>query len=267
MSQANIVIVNGSGLVVRTAINNALQAITSNFRGPGEPNPAYAGMLWEDTTNMLVKQRNANNNGWITVGTLDAVNWGLLSSGEVATTPTPNKVLRMNAQGELPTNITGSSASCVGNAASSTKLKTSRKISGVDFDGTKDISIPIIPTGGIIMWSGSIESIPSGWALCNGANGTPNLMDKFIVGAGSGYGVGATGGEASHVLTTEELPPHNHALNVMGSTDADNNHTVANEFQTGPDGFCGWKYTQNTGSGWGHENRPPYYALAYIMRL
>jgi hypothetical protein len=50
----------------------------------------------------------------------------------------------------------------------------------------------IIPVGGIILWSGSIASIPTGWALCNGSNGTPNLMDKFIIGAGNSYNVGNT---------------------------------------------------------------------------
>lgn len=49
-----------------------------------------------------------------------------------------------------------------------------------------------IPVGGIIMWSGSIASIPSGWALCNGSNSTPNLTDKFIIGAGNSYAVGGT---------------------------------------------------------------------------
>ena len=52
-------------------------------------------------------------------------------------------------------------------------------------------------TGMIMMWGGSIASIPSGWALCNGSNGTPDLRDRFIVGAGSGYSVGATGGSVT----------------------------------------------------------------------
>jgi len=51
-----------------------------------------------------------------------------------------------------------------------------------------------IPAGTIAIWSGSVASIPSGWYLCNGANGTPNLRDRFVVGAGSSYAVGATGG-------------------------------------------------------------------------
>ena len=54
------------------------------------------------------------------------------------------------------------------------------------------------PTGGIIMWSGAIVDIPAGWYLCDGNNGTPNLVDKFVVGAGGTYAKGATGGSGSH---------------------------------------------------------------------
>lgn len=55
-------------------------------------------------------------------------------------------------------------------------------------------SVTPIPSGGILIWSGSIGSIPVGYYLCNGSNGTPDLRDKFVVGAGSTYAVGNTGG-------------------------------------------------------------------------
>lgn len=58
-----------------------------------------------------------------------------------------------------------------------------------------------IPTGVICMWSGTVATVPSGWGLCNGANGTPNLCDRFIVGAGSTYAPKATGGANTHTHT------------------------------------------------------------------
>ena len=70
------------------------------------------------------------------------------------------------------------------------------------------------PAGAIVAWSGSVDAIPVGWALCNGENGTPDLRDKFILGAGGSYSVGAAGGEAAHTLTTLEIPDHNHALEL-----------------------------------------------------
>jgi microcystin-dependent protein len=68
-----------------------------------------------------------------------------------------------------------------------------------------------IPIGGIIMWSGAVSSIPSGWALCNGANGTPNLRNRFIVGAGGDYNPGDAGGSNSVTLTTAQIPEHSHS--------------------------------------------------------
>ena len=74
-------------------------------------------------------------------------------------------------------------------------------------DGSNLTSVPGVPVGGIIMWSGATNNIPSGWALCDGNNGTPNLQDKFIVGAGSSYAVAATGGSKDATLVS-----HTHNL-------------------------------------------------------
>lgn len=68
-----------------------------------------------------------------------------------------------------------------------------------------------VPAGGIILWSGAKTAIPTGWYLCDGTNGTPNLQDKFVVGAGNSYAVGATGGNASVTLTESQLPSHTHS--------------------------------------------------------
>lgn len=77
-----------------------------------------------------------------------------------------------------------------------------------------------VPSGIICMWSGESTAIPSGWHLCDGEEGTPDLRDRFIVGAGSTYKVKDTGGEATHKLTTNEMPSHNH-----GFTGTSHSHT------------------------------------------
>jgi hypothetical protein len=63
-------------------------------------------------------------------------------------------------------------------------------------------SVSAVPAGGIIMWSGSIGSIPSGYYICDGSNGTPDLRDRFVVGAGTSYAVGNTGGFTSSVTSS-----------------------------------------------------------------
>jgi hypothetical protein len=84
-----------------------------------------------------------------------------------------------------------------------------------------------IPVGGIVMWSGSILSIPAGWALCDGTNGTPNLRDKFIMGAGSAYSPGAQGGSADATLVA-----HTHTFSATtGTESADHTHTGYTDVQ------------------------------------
>ena len=120
-----------------------------------------------------------------------------------------------------------------------------------------------IPAGVIVMWSGTAIAIPSGWALCNGQNGTPDLRDRFVVGAGSSYAVGAKGGEASHTLTVEEMPRHSHSVSSLSSTSS-------GSLPVGSGGSRlenSSKTTVATGGGAAHNNMPPYYALCYIMKL
>lgn len=147
----------------------------------------------------------------------------------------------------------------------------------------------LIPTGLISMWSGSIASIPEGWALCNGSNGTPDLRDRFIVGAGSSYSVGNKGGAKEVTLTIAEMPAHDHP----GTTQPAGRHRHREGGKSENPMFGYWKsdngmdndssgvypYTdyapdhthgldiQNRGGSQPHENRPPYYALAFIMKL
>jgi hypothetical protein len=96
------------------------------------------------------------------------------------------------------------------------------------------------PSGGIIIWSGSSASIPSGWFLCDGANSTPDLRDRFIVGAGSTYAVGATGGQNS--ITS--VPAHTHGVgNLANSSEGTHAHNGA----TSTDGAHSHTFAKGTG--------------------
>ena len=145
------------------------------------------------------------------------------------------------------------------------------------------------PSGGIILWSGSVASIPSGWLLCNGSSGTPDLRDRFVVGAGSTYAVAATGGAAAVTLSATEIPSHTHTFSATTSTNGAHTHTYqlpdlipngerdnnqqfgdttssATTSSAGDHNHTVSGTTNAAGSGGSHENRPPYYALAYIMK-
>ena len=126
-----------------------------------------------------------------------------------------------------------------------------------------------IPSGVIIMWSGTIASIPPGWHICDGTNGTPDLRDRFIVGARQDSGgiaktnvhgvLEKTGGEAMHTLTIAEMPAHSHTYSGHGQWGG-----------RGGDDQAGCQQPSVTGSTGGnqpHENCPPFYALAFIMKL
>lgn len=94
-------------------------------------------------------------------------------------------------------------------------------------DGTNCVgSFGGTPTGIIAIWSGSVATIPTGWLLCDGTNGTLDLRDKFIVGAGGTYAVGDTGGSNTVTLTNAHMPSHTHT--VAGTTAAAgiHSHTV-----------------------------------------
>ncbi len=79
------------------------------------------------------------------------------------------------------------------------------------------LSSRLVPTGVILMWSGTADTVPDGWKLCDGANGTPDLRDKFVMGASDTAAPGSTGGATTANLTTVEAGGHTHT-GVCGDT-------------------------------------------------
>jgi len=130
-----------------------------------------------------------------------------------------------------------------------------------------------IPIGGIIMWSGEVANIPSGWRLCDGQNSTPDLRGRFVLGHGTGSGLtarskGQTGGAETHTLTVQEMPPHSHTTTLSHngwpaeSADRQDWYYIMNKDRGKNNDFG----TSTVGSGTAHNNMPPFYVLAFIMR-
>jgi hypothetical protein len=126
--------------------------------------------------------------------------------------------------------------------------------------------VRFIPSGVIVMWGGESAKIPSGWVLCDGGNGTPNLCDRFIVGAGTGYTVGTTGGESEVTLSIDQMPSHTHNYQRLPAYFADESGGAMTQGTATRAIPPKWE-TDATGGGKPHENRPPFYALCYIMKL
>jgi len=148
-----------------------------------------------------------------------------------------------------------------------------------------------VPSGGIIMWSGSIGTIPSGWLLCDGSSGTPDLRTRFVIGAGSTYAVASTGGSANAIVVSHNhggltgLANANHSHNFSavlpiqyngnggnypylngfsGSNSVDNPSSVSGT--TGEMSANHEHGITSEGSSGTNANLPPYYALAFIMK-
>jgi len=151
--------------------------------------------------------------------------------------------------------------------------------------GTIPAASSTLPTGMILLWSGSIGSIPTGYLLCDGTNSTPDLRDRFIIGAGSSYSVNQTGGSADAIVVS-----HTHtATSTSTVTDPGHLHTVPPAVSDAIGGGGAQQAYRGTGpsntstattgitvatattnatagtSGTG-QNIPPYFALCYIMK-
>ena len=309
-----------------TILGSAILAngVTATTQSAGDNSTKVATTAYTDTaiTNLVDSSPGALN-------TLNELAAAINDDASFSTTVNNNIATKMPlAGGEFTGNVTCENITPDGD--SSRNLGTnSVRFANVYADnfvgsGSNLTGIESFVTGMIILWNGAANAIPSGFVLCDGNNSTPDLRNRFIVGAGSSYNPGNTGGAANVTLSTAQIPSHSHSTNnhthsfdagnhthsfsgsgssshshsfnyQLGSPPYHSNATMVTrnpmkrsntEFSqntgnatvsltvsgnTGNGAVSGNTgnanpSTNNTGSGNDHENRPPYYALCYIMK-
>ena len=145
-----------------------------------------------------------------------------------------------------------------------------------------------VPIGGIIAYTGSLNTLPLNYHICDGTNGTPDLRDRFIVGAGSSYNLNTIGGTSTNILALNQLPNLADFLNKTIAVQGNNQVNGSNNLVSNlPIRAWSWEYFQkNEGNTHGYfktafatipgtstsfgqpiENKPPYMALYWVMRI
>lgn len=260
-------------IVNNTAGGYAIRVIGGSGTGVNIPNGATC-LVYCDGTNFVNGLSGAAGNFLINgaLSTTGALTYGGVTLAN-AVTGTGNMVLSASP---TFTGVPAAPTAAVG--TNTTQLAT-----------TAFVLANGMPSGAIVMWSGSIATIPSGWLLCNGSSGTPDLRDRFVVGAGSTYAVDATGGSANAVVVSHTHTADTASLTgaITGISQTFNDYGSVSGVFTKQTGFlleggpfeftprnsgqvtldASHTHTINTAGVSGtNANLPPYYALAYIMK-
>jgi len=260
--------------VIKTAVQgtfpNGNAAINGIHTGLLEPTSRSAGQFWFDTTLNVLKVRNKADGAWVTLGASPVTDFKILGSNTIGWVPpevdgSPNQFLTTDGSGNLDW------ASASGDELPSQTGHSGKYLTTDGSSASWASTAASFPVGGIIMWSGAVSAVPSGWVICDGNNSTPNLTGKFVIHADADSGgthdvgdVNAAAATGPHTLTTAEIPSHTHRYDSRGFTGADGTGASQQYSDEATD-----RATTSTGGGGSHSHTqtlPPYYALAYIMK-
>lgn len=234
---------------ISTSNGAILSGVTATTQSAGDASTKIATTAYTDTavSNLVDSSPGALN-------TLNELAAAINDDASFSTTMTNNLATKMPlAGGEFTGSIICENITPDGDSDRNLGNNTTR-FEGVYADnfygsGANLTGIVSFVSGMILIWSGAANAIPSGWVLCNGSNSTPNLMDRFVIGAQNAYGVGDTGGSTTisgNVNHSHSTPNHSHAVNNHTHSTPNHSHTVSNHSHSISGSVSG--NTNNTGS-------------------
>ena len=209
--------------------------------------------------------------------------WADSNDADFESTANDQFLIRASGGVGIGTNSPNSQLHVVGNIKMVDGNQGDGKVLTSDADGVGTWQAPPasgIPSGGIIMWSGSIASIPSGWALCDGTNGTPDLTSQFIRSVpNSSTDPGSTGGSSTHTHSAGSYSASNHSHTYSGTTDPESKDPYCCICSCGGDSVASKEHTHDfsgttssasggtvSGTSGAGNSLPPFYELDFIMR-
>lgn len=129
----------------------------------------------------------------------------------------------------------------------------------------KSSSSESLPINSVIMWVGTLETIPTGWHLCDGEDGTIDLRGMFALGAGGAYNLGDEGGSETVTLTEAQMPAHRHIPRLSSGSGTGSMPMI--QYTTGSSSSSASNPIGLSGNDEPHPNMPPYKALYYIQKI
>lgn len=283
LENSNNLIISGGNVGIGTS------SITHTLEVAGSMNVSGAANV---SGGLSVSSGLTVSSGTLTVssGTLNMTNHNINNLANGASGNDAVNLNQLNAEASARSSADSSLSSSISTVSSNLSAETTNRINGDNNLQTQINALSSIPSGGIIMWTGT--TAPSGWHLCDGSGGTPDLRGRFIVGynaSDSDYSsIGNFGGNKFHTIAMSEIPGHNHVMHAIGQITGSGGPYYINRsngaysaggsdqfgratsidtgMQTGYAGGAGGS-TTSPGSAQPFNLRPPYYTLAYIMKL
>jgi len=261
-SQGSLPYQTGVGLTSQLSLGTSGYFLTAGTTAPTWSNPTSLSVGEATTALQADKLKDSASSNYYAASVNASVN-------TIVQRASDGKVYANTFTGDLVGNVTGVSSIAIQLQTARTITLTGATSGSVSFDGSRNVTMTTtaatqFSAGMIMMFSGTSGGIPIGWLICDGSNGTPDLRDRFIVGAGRDYAVGSTGGSKD-----ADLIQHSHTDSGLTAGKTVRVDTLVEYVGADIPTFTlasGTTSVEGTVASGTNANLPPYYALSFIMK-